>query len=219
MPELLFFEWTKSEAGYRLVDDEKKYPPVFTSLIGAGPFLYQIGDKWTKYRPLEDNPALFRELAATEKTPTAVKSFADRYGFLGANAGDSKVSAWYPSIDALREAVFLWGRGELNAVADRFNHSYFADTSFRLVRPHGEDRLSLRITPTSLWSALWLQFAQTVSTIGNPNRLRQCKWCPRWFVFGTGTGKRKSGHYCSPRCQKAAWKHQNEKKTNGLGNR
>lgn len=59
----------------------------------------------------------------------------------------------------------------------------------------------LSLAPYDLEAGLWLQFAQAVSANG---QLQRCAVCPTWFAYGTGTGRRKSAHYCSDRCRKAA---------------
>ena len=85
------------------------------------------------------------------------------------------------------------------------------------LRPHlrlSRERMKPPIftfVPENLVSALWLQFAQSVSL---NSTLSRCLICPTWFAYGTGTGRRKSAHYCSDKCRKAA--HQRQKtKPNG----
>ena len=62
----------------------------------------------------------------------------------------------------------------------------------------------LALGPHDLIYGLWLQLAQTVTS---NTKLRRCAWCSTWFSFGTGTGRRKSAHYCSDKCRKAAFRH------------
>ena len=64
------------------------------------------------------------------------------------------------------------------------------------------------ITPRSLEDALWLQFKIAVA---NNTQLQQCTECPTWFAYGTGTGRRKSALYCSPKCSKAAYRRRKAK--------
>ena len=59
----------------------------------------------------------------------------------------------------------------------------------------------LSLTPHDLEAGLWLQYAQAISANA---LLQRCAVCPTWFAYGTGTGRRKSAHYCSDRCRKAA---------------
>ena len=82
-----------------------------------------------------------------------------------------------------------------------------------VLRQHpGSIRNTLYLTPDGLLRAMELQFLQTVS---NDTQLRKCAICPTWFSYGTGTGRRKSAHYCSDRCRKAAHRRHKAEKNNG----
>ncbi len=63
----------------------------------------------------------------------------------------------------------------------------------------------LSMVPHDFYSVLWLEFAQAISS---NLMLRRCAVCPTWFAYGTGTGRRKSAHYCSDKCRKAAHRRQ-----------
>ena len=43
-----------------------------------------------------------------------------------------------------------------------------------------------------------------ILAISGDFQIDKCSWCPNWFCFGVGTGRRKSSLYCSDRCRKAA---------------
>ena len=70
----------------------------------------------------------------------------------------------------------------------------------------------LHVVPENLLSAMWLQLAQHVSS---SKGLRQCAHCSKWFEHGTGTGRRRTGHYCEDKCRKAHWTARNQKKPKG----
>ena len=160
------------------------------------------------YNPLDAHSALFREFVEIPCNAEGVQRFADRYGFLLQESA-SKVSSWYSEIRQLRTAVSLWERsrsGEgMVQVARAFNRHEFHGLSAALERPWNSDRVSLSIIPADLLSAIWLQFGQAVSS---NTQLQRCLWCGTWFAYGTGTGRRKSAHYCSDRCRKASHRDQ-----------
>ena len=183
--------------------------------------LEPIGDDTAVIQPLELNPGLFIDFARTAPTPQGVKSFADNYGQIQGVHGPVRFEPWFREIKIMKNAVQGWQKGKedgsLRSWVDNFNRTYpelFDDkgrASMSVCLENTDDPLRpiLRMVPHDLLSAMWLQFAQQVSA---STGLRLCKWCSTWFVFGAGTGRRKSGHYCSPRCYKAAWKMENERK-------
>ena len=102
---------------------------------------------------------------------------------------------------------------DASSTNEDFDHEPYA-TMYPMLRQRadGQGPPFLSIVPESLDSALWLQFAQAVSS---NTQLRRCAVCPTWFSYGTGTGRRKSAHYCSDKCRKAAHRRQKAGKDNG----
>jgi hypothetical protein len=183
--------------------------------------LEPIGDDYVGVQPLEINPGLFVDFSKTPPNPEGVKAFADKYGQIQGVHGPVSFEPWYREIKVMKRAVRAWEKGKnegsLRKWVDDFNRVYpelfedkgRASASISLQNTNDPLRPTLHIIPHDLLSAMWLQFAQQVSS---STGLRLCKWCSTWFVFGSGTGRRKSGHYCSPRCYKAAWKRDNPEK-------
>ena len=176
-------------------------------------YLAPVGRKRELIRPLDMNPVLFMEFSDLPSTATAIGGFAAKYGCLWDGAPVSPLEAWYFCVGRMREAVDLWKQardsGDFGAIVDLFDSH---DTGLDFTKgPRLNARLveqtlgspSLHIVPVNLMEALWLQFAQAVSA---NTQLRRCVWCSTWFVFGTGTGRRKSGHYCTERCRKAHYR-------------
>ena len=64
------------------------------------------------------------------------------------------------------------------------------------------DQLELRITPTNLLGALWLQFARAVEA---SKTYRRCRVCTQWFEVSV-EGKRRHSKYCSDRCRMKAYR-------------
>ena len=66
--------------------------------------------KLRTYAPLREGMALYRELAATERTPNGVLAFASRYGHLGSAIPMVKETfgRWRYYITWIREVIRLW---------------------------------------------------------------------------------------------------------------
>ncbi len=235
MPELLFFEWERDHDGYRLVNraDVVHPAPRDTSLVYTPPrhmrferiavqpaarldrVLIPIGRRTLTYRPLEENKALFRQFADTTPSPDGVQSFANNYGLLWCYPWSYQYGllVWANEISEMRRAVEQWEKARetgddwsplVNAISQRSNEF---DLSIDFSRPPGRERPMFTIRPPDLITALWVQFAQAV-TANTP--ISRCSWCPTWFAYGSGTGRRRSSQYCSDRCRKAAHRYRKE---------
>jgi hypothetical protein len=75
----------------------------------------------------------------------------------------------------------------------------------RLVFPEKQPRLHLRLQPTNLLGALWLQFALAVDLL---KRFVKCAECGAPFEVSRGvrTGKRPDAKFCSARCRVAHYR-------------
>ena len=183
--------------------------------------LEPVGDLTVRYRPLDQHPGLFMEFAGVGSKPEAIKAFADKYGQLHLQGVPDYLRGWSFEIRRMRDAVKLMEKGKKagslrdwvqvynRRLDDLIGEKARASAAFQLMDTDDPLRPSLHAVPDDLLSAMWLQLAQQVSS---STGLRRCAWCSTWFVYGTGTGRRKSGHYCSPKCQKAKWKRQKDQK-------
>ena len=160
-------------------------------------------------RLLDEHPALFRSFADLDLTPASVLEFITRHGFLEWPV--ESLSKWYFQIERMRKCVREWEngrkRGDLSQLVHQFNDkSLLGETGIlerltaRIHLPSDPGAASFGISPPTLLSALWLQFALTIC---NQRQLRQCKYCCKWYPYGAGTGKRQSGHFCTQRCYQA----------------
>src|SRR5262249_45184831 len=61
----------------------------------------------------------------------------------------------------------------------------------------GHEGIHLRVEPTNLRDALWLQFAEAAS-LGLANR---CKKCKELFAPGRDAKRRKGAEFCSVECK------------------
>ncbi len=72
----------------------------------------------------------------------------------------------------------------------------------RLLYSPESDQLELRLMPTNLLGALWLQFARAVEA---SKTYRRCRVCKQWFEVSV-EGKRRHSTYCSDRCRVKAYR-------------
>lgn len=171
-------------------------------------FLVARGNATLRYRPLDQYPGLFREFADLDQTPESAKTFADKYGLLLPGTSTALLNEeFYAFIGRMWYFVTTWGKalesGDWKQFLELYNAFGGRSTGPHLKQSPGINRPALHIAPENLFTAMWLQLGQAVSTNLN---LRRCTWCPTWFFYGVGTGRRKSAHYCSDRCRKAAHK-------------
>jgi hypothetical protein len=210
VPNLLWFEWQVDPNGYRFESTDQKTwrdppePHEPERLI-----LVPDGFQSTRYHPLADHTALFRNFADVDPSPEGVQAFANRYGLLKKPEEEGPIATWYDRIRRMKNAVNLWEKGRVEGnmrpVIDYFAKGQRAVSEVRLTHVPGKKDPSLNFVPGHLLAAMWLQFGQAVSSSAN---LRSCTWCSTWFVFGTGTGRRKSAHFCSDNCRKASHRHE-----------
>ena len=192
-------------------------------------YLIPKSDSVLKFHPLEGNSGAFMEFADCCDSTSEILRFVAKYGLL--EKGIAGYRLWFEALklDAInnstknmRHAIQDWERAKQeNDFEDLIPLFNWAEDEYGEV--HGDDGLSnasanirlrhrsdrsgpplLSVVPESLNSALWLQFGQAVSA---NTQLQRCATCPTWFSYGTGTGRRKSAHYCSDRCRKAAFRN------------
>ena len=205
MTALINFEWERDSAGYRV--ETRHFRAIEGGLLSTGAhdrdYVVANGGPPTRYRPFDDERSLFAILVKTEPTAEGIKSFAEKFGFLWhTKDGTADPLDWREPIEGMRSVVDALMRGDLQSIANAFNDAQVGDLIIRFGSIHGRNQPVLYFTPPTLLSALWVQAAQHVS---GGHSLRQCLHCGTAFVFGSGTGRRRSGHYCSDRCRKAAW--------------
>ena len=75
------------------------------------------------------------------------------------------------------------------------------------IDPDDRGRLSMRVAPLKLLSALWLQLAGEIT---DGTTFKECEQCPNWFPVGPGTGHKRTKRFCETRCR-VAWNRMKEK--------
>jgi hypothetical protein len=141
------------------------------------------------YQPLDKFPDLYARFADIRSQDDAAK-FIRTFGPLTEEGlpkgkGDDL-------FDVLRQAQCMAAGNllvftQLNPVFTQLNASLVAE----------RDGLHLKIAPTNLLEALWLQFAQAVSK-GLANR---CKQCEALFATGPDAKRRRGAEFCSIECK------------------
>ena len=240
MPELLWLEWERDVIGYDLVRLQltpfhkglmrasfitngdklsENAKAILLRILGSKLTSYKHGTLFlvphcqttTRYRPLEIFPSLFREFAEIDYSPEGVKRFVDRFGPIHNRDGVEEVMNCYASAATMHKAVEWWEEaresGNWTRIASYFNEERRGRISVSLDPVVSTGPPALHIEPDSLLAGMWLQFAQAVT---ENSYLRRCAWCPTWFAYGSGTGRRKTAQYCSDRCRKAAHRHKKE---------
>ena len=156
-----------------------------------------------KYDPFalgSDGRVLFHILADTKQTPNGYLDFANRFGLLNHSAEPEPLDVWYIAIGSMAVVVENWHEGEWDALEDAYRHHDFAQVSVHLDREPNALRPTLHVSPASLIDALWIQLAEALSS---DLKIRKCLRCFKPFPFGTGTARRNTAIYCSPKCQKS----------------
>lgn len=186
-------------------------------------YIYPEGTEYLTYRPFDSGIQLFREFSDIGGEPNGVFQFAHRYGLLFNQTPTQYLTefehledmqTWLFESEKMGRAVEAWEvynrtKDDIEPLLIEFHSSNTRSSlSVRLKRGADPERPALYIEPDNLFSAIWLQFAQAVSA---NTQMRRCAVCPTWFAYGTGTGRRKSAHYCSDKCRKAA--HRNRERT------
>ena len=198
MPELLAFKWRRPKKPFRIEgpeDDLRLVPD-------------EEWDDGVLYKPLEIDPPIWQQLHNIDDTPAAIKGFADKYGPLTVYSDDNSIKAWRRHIGAVRDFIGLWmhsvpkGAKATHGLTHWFNESATSyQTRLEIRWYYGKP--SLHLVPLTLIAAIWLQIGMAITS---GTGLRACKWCRQPFMFGSGTSRRKSGHFCSDKCRKASWK-------------
>ena len=197
--------------------------------IKFGLYIVPKSNRVLRFNPLEEAPAAFMEYGEVTNSVGSALSFVSKYGrpeIIHNGLYDLPPTA-LPLNEVqhiatpMAKAIETWNRAKKNenyrefdnlrfledynnpdhsSFNPRFAH-FYGEVSIRL-RPNGGRSPFFAISPNNLTAAMWVQFAQAVSS---NTQLRRCAICPNWFSYGTGTGRRTTADYCSARCRKAAY--------------
>ena len=197
------FKWWRCRDGYR-------YDP------RRGGSLTSASERFEQYDPLSVS-ALFARFAETPATPAGINDFCNHFGLLGGNRPDLVTSAWRqesPKSEAVSLDEILHHQARLRLALRRFESGdysklseYWYSNITALLRVElqidEQGKLAWTMSPQDLIRALWLQFAQHVSS---GTQLLRCERCNAPFIVGTGTGRRSTSMFCSSTCKVAAFR-------------
>ena len=156
------------------------------------------GGKLQDYRPLEDYPTLFRIFIKKCRSESGVIDFVNKFGPLNTNPGNlitTRVLGLPGFMGAGRDSI-----GEVIRQAKsmaKLVSGYKSDipqiplTSLEAFLATGPIRLKL--SPSRLIDALWLQMAQSITS---GRDVQQCVHCGELFEVGPGSGRRLDAKYC-----------------------
>jgi hypothetical protein len=178
------FTWYFDKKGYRPKDGR----------------LVRRGGELQAYRPLGDFPTLFRIFIKKCRSESGVVDFVNKFGPLNASPGDlinTRVLG-LPGFmaargDSIREVI---QQAKLMAKLERDHKSDIPQiplTSLEafLVTDSGEIRLKL--SPSRLIDAIWLQMAQSITS---GRDVRECLHCGGLFEVGPGSDRRLDAKFC-----------------------
>src|SRR5260370_1643041 len=157
------------------------------------------GGALAPYRPLYVYDSLFK-IFAKVRTEDDVLHFVEKFGPLTRDGLDARkgelVEGVLAHADTMRDLFFFstGDRARRAAVLAGLQVNPFAELEVTLDLDAGSEDLRLRLCPTSLLDAVWLQAAQHLSTGAT---LRQCQHCGQWFELGRSTGRRLDAKFCS----------------------
>jgi hypothetical protein len=129
-------------------------------------------------------------------------------GQLRSHIWEWAAAASTPDIAMLRVAQG-WCQVEINEALDGGTND--THSALRVIFDGDKKEMTLRVCPTSLLAALWLQCARSLTM--NP-QFRTCNHCGRWFELSPDA-RRRQAIYCSPRCKVAAYRKRKTAATTG----
>jgi hypothetical protein len=137
---------------------------------------------------LDDHPALYGDFASI-KTPEELLAFVTQYGpltFAGTahDAGDV-VDELLDQAKRMEKRFKPKARVELDGP--------LADVK-AWISTDKKGKVSIKMLPSTLLDALWLQLGQSLS---GGAKMRECRHCKHWFPVGGDSGRRLVAEFCS----------------------
>ena len=210
--------WSVDQDGYEAVSAEDLPEGVQRPVLqaaslpaGQGFYLKRKGGQLREYRPLDEQSGLARRFAYLPKTPSAILDFANEFGFLGLECSKHPDDVewaehspwWHTHVQGLRHFVERIDTDDKYSIASVFNEYVEPEMTVRIEAARAK-RPALKVAPLNLIAGMWLQVAGELTT---GTKYRKCEWCPRWFSYGAGTGRRETRRFCSDGCRKAWNRH------------
>jgi hypothetical protein len=102
---------------------------------------------------------------------------------------------------AILRAAVGFAQQEINSAVSSDANSM---STMRVVFDLDKERMALRVCPSSLLGAMWLQIARALT---ETKPFKQCEYCDGWFELAS-EARRNATRFCSSKC-KVAWHRKN----------
>lgn len=182
-------------------------------------YLVPNGNDVEHYRPLDNYPAIFMEMAQLDESPDDALRFINKFG---SPMSKSDTGIIFPRtidlvlnlVEEIKNKVSIWEDFRLTGDASELVKIGTVGLSVGLQESQEQDRLLMELIPNDLISAIRFQFIQAVS--GN-QKFKQCEECSTWFEIVLGNLNHKNEKkFCSNACSMRAYrKRRKAKKHNG----
>jgi hypothetical protein len=199
MPDLYDFQWPVDADGY-----------VVENIRGAE-YVRARGGSNQNYRPMTDEPGLWRELAEKGTSTEGILKFVTAYGLLDPQSSEEngrpneRIGLIWGTADTLRKICDALDPGQVAKAAEIFTTQFAPRLRARIRRNDKGGRFEFFHVPETLRAAILLQAGEAIT--GNRKFRRcACPGCGRWFQLGRGghTTRRK---YCDgDACRMAAYR-------------
>jgi len=171
-----------------IMPELRRERPSFVGRIlhGRVPRIIAKGVSYEQYKPLEQFPDLYARFAKLRSQEDVVK-FVRTFGPLteeGLHKGKG-------------DDLFMGLRMAESMAAGNLPVGWAPVCTLNATLVADHDGIHLKVEPTNLLDALWLQFARAASK-GLTNRCRQCK---ALFATGADAKRRKGAEFCSVECK------------------
>ena len=171
------------------------------------------GSKVARYRPLQQNPALYGEFAKLDGSEQSCLEFARRYGLLYANlirplddlGNDPGVFEtlrnWKGWIENIRETIRRCELSRSNPseafrqFARQDKQLFGVELYLSIKSPNSPATLDVRVG-----SLAWAMELQAIQSVLGGRQSHQCIECTGWFEIGAGA-RRSQSKFCSTRCK------------------
>ncbi len=195
------FEWPVDRDGYEWAHDRpgSEQPP-YSILTGLrGWVIRPRGGPKAFYRPLEEQPGLFRRFASLPQDDRdAILEFTNLFGMLDGSTNGTQLDIIADRIERFHIITGALDYSSPLVAAVAFNDFFHPRFTVQMDAAKSPPRLS--VEPTTLYGAMMLQVAMEIS---GTSKFKKCKQCPQWFPIGKkGATIRKE--FCSDRCR-VAW--------------
>jgi hypothetical protein len=206
------FEWWRDDAGYNYVPAAPGNPgpsemsplyaliePIRSAVSPGRPArIVRRGGKLVPYRPFDKVDGLYRIFARLGTTSEELLDFVNRFGPLteyGNQECGEEVLFAFSAASAMRDILFSSTK-ERAVYFSRFGDKGVAWSRIdaALIFNPMTGKPQFRLTPPTLFNALWLELGQALSSDAS---IRNCLHCGGWFEAGPGTGRRQDAKFCS----------------------